>query len=396
VSHEDLAGKVTATSCANALCGSAVGDGQDVDGHGTAVSGIAAAKTNNGKGIASVAPDANLSVARVAPSGAGTSSVNGQDVEAAIKWAADQTLKVINVSLGDPNFPATKVTGSGLWQGVKYASDKGAVTVIASADPTSLGLVNQDFRDLKVIVVGSTDRKGNVIAMPSLPAKWAIVAPGGSAPAGSAAAGSASDSTNGVVSTWIQPDGYRSSFGASLAAPHVSAAMALLLAERFTPDEAAAKLVSTADRKGICGVNCGSLNVGVATGALNKPPPPPGQGGGGTSGSTLPSSVGSDNGDNSLPSGYTLGAAPTTAPLAGGINGAGNGNGGGSGRPSNNVAAGAQPVTKLRLRPSPNSNNRNHVAALIGLTVLAGLGVAYAVRGLARNRSRGKPTSNLA
>jgi hypothetical protein len=191
---------------------------------------------------------------------------------------------------------------------------------------------------------------------------------------------------------------YRYVAGVSIAAPHVSGALALLLAEGYTRDTAITRLLGTADPKTGCVANCaGLLDVAVAVGAATKPPkPPPGQGGGGTSGSPPPSSVGSANGDNSLPGGYTLGAAPTTAPLAGGVNGAGNENSGGSGRPSNNVAAGAQPVTKLRLRPSPNSNNRNHVAALVGLTVLAGLGVVYAVRGVARNRSGGKPTSNLA
>src|SRR2546423_11736233 len=70
LSHEDLAGKVVA----HADCVGAAGDpakckvggdaGQDDNGHGSHVSGIAAATTNNGKGGAGVAPEAQLIMAK--------------------------------------------------------------------------------------------------------------------------------------------------------------------------------------------------------------------------------------------------------------------------------------------------------------------------------------------
>src|SRR5207237_6571767 len=66
--QEDLAGKVlAATDCINTggdprAC---AGSGEDDTGHGTHMAGIAAAAKDNGRGIAGVAPDAELVVARV-------------------------------------------------------------------------------------------------------------------------------------------------------------------------------------------------------------------------------------------------------------------------------------------------------------------------------------------
>src|ERR1700730_1319763 len=52
--HEDLAGKVAASTACVGTGGDTTkcsGNGQDIDGHGTHVSGIAAGLTNNGKGV---------------------------------------------------------------------------------------------------------------------------------------------------------------------------------------------------------------------------------------------------------------------------------------------------------------------------------------------------------
>ena len=65
--HEDLAGKVVeSTSCVGSGGDQAKckGSAQDDQGHGTHVGGIAAASKDNGKGIAGVAPDAQLVIAK--------------------------------------------------------------------------------------------------------------------------------------------------------------------------------------------------------------------------------------------------------------------------------------------------------------------------------------------
>ena len=61
--HEDLAGKVVAAAnCINTAGDprSCAGTGLDDSGHGTHMAGIAAAAKDNGRGIAGVAPDAQL------------------------------------------------------------------------------------------------------------------------------------------------------------------------------------------------------------------------------------------------------------------------------------------------------------------------------------------------
>ncbi|HEV2758989.1 MAG TPA: S8 family serine peptidase, partial [Acidimicrobiales bacterium] len=96
VAHPDLAGKVAATAdCIGRPC--VAGGGQDTHGHGTIVSGIAAATTSNGKGIAGVAPDSRLVVAKVLNS-SGEGRV--EDINNGIRWVVDSGARVVNLSLG--------------------------------------------------------------------------------------------------------------------------------------------------------------------------------------------------------------------------------------------------------------------------------------------------------
>ena len=69
---------------------------QPNDTHGTHVSGIAAAATNNGIGIAGVAPDAQVMPVKVLEDGSG----DYEDIANGVRWAADHGADVINMSLG--------------------------------------------------------------------------------------------------------------------------------------------------------------------------------------------------------------------------------------------------------------------------------------------------------
>ena len=69
---------------------------QDNDGHGTAMAGIVAAATNNGSGIAGVAPDVTILPIR-ALDGVDDNDV---DVSEGITWAADRGADVISLSVG--------------------------------------------------------------------------------------------------------------------------------------------------------------------------------------------------------------------------------------------------------------------------------------------------------
>ena len=112
--HEDLAGKVVeSTSCIGSQgdVAKCKGSAQDDQGHGTHVAGIASAIRDNGKGIAGVAPDAQLVVAKVlGANGSGSTD----DINAGIRWVVDHGARVVNLSLGDPNFVLTSLHGTEL------------------------------------------------------------------------------------------------------------------------------------------------------------------------------------------------------------------------------------------------------------------------------------------
>jgi serine protease len=265
--HEDLDGKVVeSTSCVGsggdvAKC---QGSAQDDQGHGTHVSGIAAAYKDNGKGIAGVAPDAQLVVAKVMTA-QGTGE--GSDVTAGIKWVVDHGAKVVNLSLGDPAQPITAlISENELKEGVDYAWGHGAIAVIASGNSgTGLGFEGSNFGDMNAIIVGATgpDDKPASYTTSTGGAKWAVAAPGGAAD---------NKKADDIFSTfWIkgQQNAYNYLAGTSMAAPHVTGAVALLLGEGFSQQDAVTRLLDTADKGVGCESNSqtcrGRINVDRAT-----------------------------------------------------------------------------------------------------------------------------------
>ncbi|WP_343036156.1 S8 family peptidase [Kroppenstedtia pulmonis] len=99
-------------------------DPNDGNGHGTHCAGIAAAVTNNGIGMAGMAPNATIYAVRVLNnSGSGTWA----DVANGITHAADNA-DVVSLSLGGTASSTT------LQQAVDYAWNKGAVVVAAAGN----------------------------------------------------------------------------------------------------------------------------------------------------------------------------------------------------------------------------------------------------------------------
>ncbi len=274
--HEDLAGKVVASAnCIGsggdtARCG---GSAQDDNGHGTHVAGIAAATRDNGRGGAGVAPDAALVVAKVlAADGSGTDG----DVTAGIKWVVDHGARVVNLSLGDP-FLVTTLFGSSLREGIEYAWSRGAVPVLAAGNTNLLGLGigSSNYGPIPALVVGATDRTDRVTAFssPLGTARWALLAPGG--------AGNGRDADEVLSTFWRKdrPNAYTGLSGTSMAAPHVSGAVALLLARGLSPQAAVDRLLATTATRVQCGAGSptcrGRLDVGRAVTGVPTPPVAP-------------------------------------------------------------------------------------------------------------------------
>ena len=250
--HEDLAGKVVAgTSCIGAAGDPArcTGSPQDEQGHGTHVSGIAAAIKDNHVGIAGVAPGAELVVAKVlGPAGSGSTD----DINAGIRWVVDHGARVVNLSLGDPNFFLTAVQGTPLSQGIEYAWAHNAIPVVASgnSNPDGLGVLgSSDYGSLDAVVVGATGPSDQLApySSPLGNAKWSILAPGG--------VGGGTPATDILSTIWTRGghNEYAALAGTSMAAPHVTGALALLLAEGYSQQGAVDRLLATADHSVSCG-----------------------------------------------------------------------------------------------------------------------------------------------
>jgi subtilisin family serine protease len=247
--HQDLAGQIVlSTNCVgsggNPLA--CEGTGEDDNGHGTAVAGVAAAAANNGAGIAGAAPGARLLVAKALDSN-GTGTI--ADINAAIEWVVGHGATVVNLSLGDPTLSFSAQYGESLRQGIEYAWSQGAVPVLAAGNASALGLSSTYSADLDAVVVGATNRTGTQTAGTASTgdAKWAVMAPGGSAD------GTQADD---IVSTGWSPsqhDTYGYTSGTSMAAPLVSGTIALLLSAGLSPKQAVDRLLATAQSPVACG-----------------------------------------------------------------------------------------------------------------------------------------------
>ncbi|AXL50756.1 hypothetical protein DSC91_003101 [Paraburkholderia caffeinilytica] len=148
------------------------GDGRDtgvpsgytcsITWHGTHVAGIMAAVTNNGIGIAGVAPAAKVVSARVLNGCANGSLSNVVD---GIMWAAGGMVqgvpanphpaKVINASLGGYGMCSATMQAA-----IDYATSRGAVVVVAAMNEANDAAKYQPANCHNVITVGNSARSG--------------------------------------------------------------------------------------------------------------------------------------------------------------------------------------------------------------------------------------------
>ncbi len=99
---------------------------KDIESHGTHVSGIIAAKRNNGIGMNGVAKNVQIMALRVVPDG----DEYDKDVALAIRYAADNGAKVINMSFGKGRSP----NAEWVYDAIKYAESKDVLLVHAAGN----------------------------------------------------------------------------------------------------------------------------------------------------------------------------------------------------------------------------------------------------------------------
>lgn len=171
----------------------------DGHGHGTHVSGIIAADLND-VGQAGVSPKASL-VAVKALGDDGTGYIS--DLVEAIDWAMNNGVTIINFSLG------TSYDSLILEDKLQEAADQG-ILLVAAAGNTNGGSVLYPAAYDTVISVSATDSSDNLASFSSVGAE--LSAPGVS------------------ISSTVPGGGYASWSGTSMAAPHVTATAALMIA----------------------------------------------------------------------------------------------------------------------------------------------------------------------
>lgn len=223
----------------------------DDNGHGTHVSGTIAQTTNNGKGVAGVAPEAQILPVKVL-SGAGFGS--SAWIASGIDWAVDNGADVINLSLGGGYSLV-------IHNAIKKANDKGVIVVAAAGNSGREG-VSYPGALKETIGVSATGPDGSLAFYSSWGKGVDIAAPGGDKrkPGG------------GVLQDTVDGKGghqYAEFQGTSMATPHVAGAAAVLLSTGMEPKAVTRTLLDTAkhnangwDPK----YGYGSLDLGAALG----------------------------------------------------------------------------------------------------------------------------------
>jgi serine protease len=282
--HPDLASKSLPgiDLVANDACG------QDEEGHGTHVAGIAAAKTDNGIGVAGVAPDAKILPVRVLDAeGSGDDERVGQG----IRKAADNGAQVINLSLGgDPVIGELPMLNETLEAAVEYAWSKGSV-IVAAAGNESVPLCSYPAAAPHAICVAANDRRGAPASYSNLPAggtALAVRAPGG---AGSPFCEDDEDvwSTVWPASQYdatCEPGGirgYETLAGTSMASPHVAGVAALLVQKGLSNGQVLECLRTTSSNGGSYDPvqGYGTVNAEAAVKTCSKETTPTGPSGSG-------------------------------------------------------------------------------------------------------------------
>lgn len=208
----------------------------DVNGHGTRVAGIIAARPARnavpGTGFSGIAPGAKILPLRYTGSEDPDKQGNSKTMSQAIKYAASKGVDIINIS----SDTVAKEPNPGLEAAIDTAVGKGILVVAAAGNDGADGKLENTYPAAYegVVAVGASDRN-NERAFFSQSGKFVdIAAPG-----------------VGMVST-VPKGGQCSADGTSFSAPYV-AGVAALMAEKYPnwkAQQIAARMAQTANRPG--------------------------------------------------------------------------------------------------------------------------------------------------
>ncbi len=232
---------------------------EDRNGHGTFVAGTIAEATDNHYGLTGLAFAARIMPVRVLDSqGEGEASTIAEGV----RYAVNHGARVINLSLEfSSNVTASDIPE--LIEALRYARRRG-VLVVAAAGNEAHTAIAYPARAPDVVAVGATTEHGCLADYSNDGSGLTLVAPGGGADANLPGDPNCHPEgppgrdvyqvtfTGSSVRRFGMPSGYE---GTSMAAPHVSATAALIIASGVlgrhpTPAQLVARLRATARRLG--------------------------------------------------------------------------------------------------------------------------------------------------
>lgn len=182
----------------------------DFNGHGTHVAGIVAASKNN-KGLVGVAPEASLLILKVLDyRGIGTVDSVVKAIDYAVNWTGpnNERVNILSLSLG------LSISKESLHNVIKRAVSNNISIVVSSGNEGDGDLSSDEFSYPagyeEVIAVGATDNDNSVANFTNTNKEVDIYAPGVN-----------------IKSTHLY-ENYAHLSGTSMAAPHVTGALALL------------------------------------------------------------------------------------------------------------------------------------------------------------------------
>ncbi|MDP8232761.1 MAG: S8 family serine peptidase, partial [Candidatus Zophobacter franzmannii] len=209
-------------------------DTNDENFHGTHVSGIICANSNNGIGVTGINWESKILPVRAGfRTLEGTGYLQDDDAAAAIIYAVNAGANVINLSWGDDEYSPI------IADACEFAYERGAI-VVASAGNTPGPLLSYPARLANVISVGSVGRDNDLSSFSSYGPDLDLVAPGEIIK---------STYSDGVNYT------YGDQSGTSMAAPHVAGCISLLLSRypNMSFEDVRSKLLASCDDLGSAG-----------------------------------------------------------------------------------------------------------------------------------------------